>query len=132
MEITKHPRFRWMAGMLTTTGRRVLATYLRYEDEPGSTYITSVGADTSTFLPISSVSVETFVREYGSLDLTDAATVGCLQSILLAELPEAESLGVNGHRVTFWDGREHCNESKTGANLGEALCAALLTVWGEK
>lgn len=129
MEITKHPRFRWMAGMLTTTGRRVLATYLRYEDEPGSTYITSVGADTSTFLPISSVSVETFVREYGSLDLTDAATVGCLYETLRGVAGGAGLVDIiNETRV-----RVGCRlDPFIGANLGEALCAALLTVWGEK
>lgn len=126
MEITKHPRFRWMAGMLTTTGRRVVdvwesrgLTRVAWTDVKGD----AIGVDDVT---------SSFMRGGGTLAHDDAATAGCLQSLLLAELPETESLGVNGHRVTFWNGREHCNESKTGTNLGEALCAALLTVWGEK
>lgn len=109
MELTKHPRFRFMPGMLTTTGRRVLDVYQRYDDEPSSVMVTSVGADTSVFWPISSVSVETFSNEHGDLDLTDAATVGCLTALY------RESAGYStdwrGERVArdlmaLWNGEE--------------------------
>ena len=78
MDITQHPRFRWMPGMLTTTGRRVLDVYLRYGDEPESVMVTSIAANTSAFLPVASVRAAQFTREHGKLDMTDPATVGCL------------------------------------------------------
>lgn len=66
---------RWVPGMRTTTGRRVLEVFERYPDEP-STCIASVGS--SDDARVQSCSVAEFERYHGELDMGDAATAALL------------------------------------------------------
>lgn len=129
MDITQHPRFRWMAGMLTTTGRRVLDVHLRYGDEPDSVEIVSVRTDGGTYLPISALSVGQFVREHGHLDLTDPATVGCLYAMLMQDIHGRGVVTLGRYHVSTWSPVDARESQFKGSCLGESVALALLDAW---
>lgn len=128
MEITKHPRFRWMAGMLTTTGYRVIDVYDRQPVESGVTAVRYAGYSGE----VRTCRLGSFAQEHGSLELTDAATVGCLYETLRGVAGGAGNVDLSDDHHVRVAPVGFRPESFNGANLGEALCAALLTVWGEK
>ena len=86
MEISNHPRFRYMAGMLTTSGPRVLSTWL----EDGTPFVSYAYPELGEVL---NCRASSFKREYPCLDLADAATQGCLQEMLrIASKGEPDNL----------------------------------------
>lgn len=129
MEITKHPRFQWMAGMNTAEGHRILDTWT---DGGGTARITWASSDGSY---VASDTIASFTQKPSrrALDLTDAATAGCLQSMPFDDCSKTSinpAIGTNG--VSLYEKHYQQERPHNGTNLGEALCAALLTVWGEK
>lgn len=66
---------KWIAGMMMTTGRRIVSVFERYPDEP-STCIASVGSDEGArvqWCPIAE-----FERYHGEPDKNDLATAAIL------------------------------------------------------
>ena len=78
MNLTQHPRFQWMAGMLTKNGPRVLAVYKDDDGEPWLSYAYASPGSYGSGPDVKQCRVSEFVREHGELDLDDAATTGCL------------------------------------------------------
>lgn len=78
MNLTQHPRFQWMAGMLTKNGPRVLAVYKDDDGEPWLSYAYASPGGYGSGPDVKQCRVSEFVREHGELDIDDAATVGCL------------------------------------------------------
>lgn len=85
MELTKHPRFRFMPGMLTTTGPRVLAVFTNDDGSQFVRFAYSSPGGYGAGSDIRTCSAEQFQREHGDLDLSDAATVGCLNQLYADE-----------------------------------------------
>lgn len=109
MELTKHPRFRFMPGMLTTTGPRVLAVFTNDDGSQFVRFAYSSPGGYGAGSDIRTCSAEQFQREHGDLDLTDAATVGCLT--LLYRESAGYSTDWRGERVArdlmnLWNGEE--------------------------
>lgn len=130
MEITKHPRFRYMPGMLTSTGYRIIGVYERQPAGSGVTAVRYAGYSGE----VRTCRMESFAQEHGSLDLSDAGTQGCLQSMLFGDCAKegaTPEVSANGASVCDLHEKRYYQACPYGgANLGESLCAALLAVWG--
>lgn len=128
MNLTQHHRFQWMAGMLTKNGPRVLAVYKDDDGEPWLSYAYASPGGYGAGADVKQCRVSEFVREHGELDLDDAATVGCVQQLVLGGL--RAGISVEGDRVSMWDLREWKHREFRGTSLGDALYNSLQWLWG--
>ncbi len=107
-------RWRWMAGMLSS-GRRVV---LADADAVCGTAVRKMWSGGWE-------SVGVYIDDLP--DLTDPATAGCLLAMLVAADPGA-GWGVSCGPDVGWRATS-CAHDLSGATCGEALARALLVVW---
>lgn len=106
MDISEHPKFKYIAGMTAVDGPRVLSTWID-DGEQFLSFANDRSSGPFAGPDIRLCSARQFRELYPVLDVEDAATRGCLESLHLQALKLSE------------DGR--------GANAA----AALMKTWGK-